>query len=60
MADWEIQDKGWHTSEIGGVADEGGRKWYFYPVFGHERYGPYPSMKEAIRQAEQIAAAAHA
>jgi hypothetical protein len=55
MAEWTMQDKGWWTSDLGGVADEGGRKWYFYPREGQERFGPFRTKKEAIDLAEHPA-----
>lgn len=54
MVNWEMQDKGWHTSELGGVADEGSRKWYFYPVDDQPRHGPFGTMKEAVNKAEAL------
>ena len=56
MTTWEKQDKGWHTSRLGGVAREADNKWYFYSrnETRRGRDGPYQTMKEAQKAAEKI------
>jgi hypothetical protein len=55
MINWETQDKGWHTSKLGGVAREADNKWYFYPADERRRGrdGPFKTMKEAQKAAEK-------
>lgn len=48
MTEWEKQDKGWYTSELGGIAQEADRKWYFYPIEETKRSGPFKTMKDAV------------
>lgn len=47
MIKWEHQDKGWYTSELGGIAEEARSKWYFYPIDESPRRGPYRTFAEA-------------
>lgn len=56
MINWEKQDAGWHTSKLGGVAREADRKWYFYSndETKRGRDGPFPTMKEAQKAAENL------
>lgn len=45
--EWEIQNAGWHTSELGGVAKERDRRWYFYPMDDSQRHGPFNTCAQA-------------
>jgi hypothetical protein len=43
---WEIQEKGWHTSGRGGIVREQSG-WWFFPVDGTPKYGPFRSLAAA-------------
>lgn len=49
---WERQEAGWHTSRRGGVVRENGG-WWFYPIDGSQKYGPFRSMAAAKIAARQ-------
>jgi hypothetical protein len=49
---WEQQQKGWLTSEIGGIVREKDG-WHFWPLaHDADSIGPFKTAEEAKRQAE--------
>ena len=52
MPDWEQQDRGWHTSALGGICKEADQKWYFYPAGTNEKIGPYATLGGAKAAAD--------
>lgn len=50
---WEFQERGWYTSTLGGVVQNASKRhWFWYPADGRSPIGPYPSMRRAMRAAE--------
>ena len=50
---WEQQEPGWWTSELGGICADG-KNWYFWPRGGKptdKRIGPWKSLREAKQKA---------
>jgi hypothetical protein len=49
---WELQERGWYTSDRGAVLRERDG-WWFYPADQTPRYGPFRSMAAAKIAARQ-------
>lgn len=48
MIEWEMQDRGWYTSDLGGICKER-NGWWFYPKLGSDAVtrGPFKTLREA-------------
>lgn len=58
--DWNQEEAGWYTKiGVGGIVQEDDGYWYFYPVSGDDRHGPYTSLKGAMITAKGIASDSH-
>ncbi len=40
---WVKQERGWYTSDIGGISLEGSGRWFFWPMQG-PRKGPFKTL----------------
>jgi hypothetical protein len=55
MADWQMQERGWYTSDLGGIAEEDRGRWFFWPrdvVLSTGPIGPWKTLADAKEQAE--------
>jgi hypothetical protein len=52
---WQRQEPGWYTSEVGGISEEKDGKWYVYPSRINTTFGPFRTLDEAQRNAEKLA-----
>jgi hypothetical protein len=53
MVVWQQQEPGWYTSERGGICQGRDGKWYWYPSDNTSVRGPWPSMWQAKKAAEE-------
>lgn len=60
--EWEQQEPGWWTSELGGICNDGTGKWFFWPRGGKPDdpgIGPWKSLKQAKEVAAQTSGMRH-
>ena len=54
---WEVVDKNWYCSDLGGIAKEKDRRWWFYPKhlpdWGENAQGPFKTLEYAKRYARK-------
>lgn len=51
MTEWIRQERGWYTSELGGICLEDSGRWFFWPSENNP-LGPFNSLAQAKREAE--------